>query len=429
MPSPATATLLALAALLAPPPRPVPLPGAVLRVGPGRAFATIQPAIDAAAHGDLILVDAGTYPAFAVDGKSVAILADQPGTPFEVLLQQGAPAIRVRNLAAGQPVTVQGCFVRVGTGAAPALALEQCAGAVRLRAIRLEPVADLPAAALRAVVEIRACAAAALSDVSVAPAAPRQGQTYPGVPVGSGVDHGIAALLVEASAVRLTRCTLVGYDNSLAPATGRYGGDGVRILGSGTVRVDGAPTRIAGGAGGESGGNALHHLGAGGPDVLSCGVNPGAFVAGGGPFPGGILAVRHDRGRIAPGIERFVPACLFEAAGTVEAADRCAIGTSCALDLASFFARPFWLFLGPTGHGRVPGIENPLYLDDGSPLLLGVAAGNLASPPVARVVLAVPALPSLVGLQLSAQAVLGAPAGAGGPAFAFTTAAPFTIVP
>jgi hypothetical protein len=73
-------------------------------------FAEIQPAIDAAAPGDVILVrgrdDGGRYAGFTIDGKSVAVVADG-------ILDLDVGAVTIRNLQAGQSVLLQG-FQRTG---------------------------------------------------------------------------------------------------------------------------------------------------------------------------------------------------------------------------------------------------------------------------------------------------------------------------
>ena len=43
--------------------------------GPGVFSTDIQPAVDAAANGDLVLVRAGTYFGFTIDGKGVSVVA------------------------------------------------------------------------------------------------------------------------------------------------------------------------------------------------------------------------------------------------------------------------------------------------------------------------------------------------------------------
>ena len=56
----------------------------MLRVGASRQHKTIQSAVNAARNGDVVLVDAGTYPRFDVIGKGISILSALPNVPFTV---------------------------------------------------------------------------------------------------------------------------------------------------------------------------------------------------------------------------------------------------------------------------------------------------------------------------------------------------------
>ena len=76
--------------------------------GPGVDFTDLQSAIDAAADGDLILVDNGTYGAFDIDGKSLTIV---PEIGAFVLISAGGSSIR--NLAPGQSVQLRGLNIVV----------------------------------------------------------------------------------------------------------------------------------------------------------------------------------------------------------------------------------------------------------------------------------------------------------------------------
>lgn len=77
----------------------------VLVVGPTQAFTDIQAAVDAAASGDLLLIQAGEYSSFKVDGKGLSILADGPGAA----LVKGT--VQVRNLPGHQIFVMRGLSV------------------------------------------------------------------------------------------------------------------------------------------------------------------------------------------------------------------------------------------------------------------------------------------------------------------------------
>ena len=53
-------------------------------LGPGVDCTAIQPAIDAAADGDTVLVRAGTYKGFAIIAKGLYLHADGPGVSLSV---------------------------------------------------------------------------------------------------------------------------------------------------------------------------------------------------------------------------------------------------------------------------------------------------------------------------------------------------------
>ena len=91
-------------------------------------FTDLQPAVDAAADGDTILVRTGTYLGFAVSQKSLTVVAE-PGAAVDV-----ARSVRVRKLTAGQTVVVIGLRVRgkaQGPNIRPGAVLLDDQGAVR----------------------------------------------------------------------------------------------------------------------------------------------------------------------------------------------------------------------------------------------------------------------------------------------------------
>lgn len=68
---------------------------------PGSDFTEIQPAVDAVADGDTLLVRHGDYGAFTIDGKALVVVEDTGASAT-------AGALVVRNLAAGQTVSIRG---------------------------------------------------------------------------------------------------------------------------------------------------------------------------------------------------------------------------------------------------------------------------------------------------------------------------------
>lgn len=94
--------------------------------GQGVDFTDVQPAVDAAVNGDIVLVRPGTYTLFRISGKGLTVVADGgaqlvPGGSFTLLINSGPgqPTL-IRGFAAtsdgtplsitaGAPVTVQDC--------------------------------------------------------------------------------------------------------------------------------------------------------------------------------------------------------------------------------------------------------------------------------------------------------------------------------
>ena len=101
--------------------------GAVLVVdaagGPG-AFPDLQPAIDAAADGDVVLVRSGAYGAFTLAGKGVSVVAD---TDAEVMVDG---PLRVLDVPAGSVAVLRG--LATASPAEHGVRVADCAGAVRI---------------------------------------------------------------------------------------------------------------------------------------------------------------------------------------------------------------------------------------------------------------------------------------------------------
>ena len=105
-------------------------------LGTGGAFTDVQPAIDAAADGDVVLIANGTYGGFTIDGKGVHVMADSGTLP----LIKG-PMI-VRNVAANQSVALHGLIHEIYvplfqfpslTPVGPILDIDNCLGVVHVQ--------------------------------------------------------------------------------------------------------------------------------------------------------------------------------------------------------------------------------------------------------------------------------------------------------
>ena len=88
----------------------------------GVNFTDIQPSIDAASDGDIILVHPGTYSPFRIDGKSLAVHADGSG----VVVAPAEASIQIANIGAAQQVVVRGFSQLAG----PGLSIDNCVGPV-----------------------------------------------------------------------------------------------------------------------------------------------------------------------------------------------------------------------------------------------------------------------------------------------------------
>lgn len=101
--------------------------------GAGTDFVDLQPAIDAAADGDLILVRPGLYDGFAIVGKGVNVVAEVEGTVVCL-----ASAI-VRQVPEASVVSLRG--LRTVPIVGPGLLVENCAGTTWVEACALRGAA------------------------------------------------------------------------------------------------------------------------------------------------------------------------------------------------------------------------------------------------------------------------------------------------
>lgn len=200
----------------------------VLRVEPsgaGGAYLDIQAAIDAAAPGDLVLVETGTYPGFSVSGKGLTVAADS-GAIVEVDDFSG-----VGSVPFGSEVVLSGMTIRFEpapfqTLPFDALTVGNCAGHVLLQDMTIvgEPEA----------VRIFDSAAVAFVNCDV-----------------SSVSDSAAGIYVDGAQVFLHDSTVRGGDgNAGTPfgASGFEGGAGIHVLFGSSALLVGCD--VTGGMGG-----------------------------------------------------------------------------------------------------------------------------------------------------------------------------------
>ncbi len=169
----------------------------------------IGDALALASDGDVIVVRSGSYLPFTVDGLSV-VITSEAGADVSVGsdVVGGANVIRIRNVPAGETVTLRGIDVDQ-TWSEPyrALEIESCAGAVRIEDCTFAPqpnslnlIADTTALE---VVRIVDCAAVALTRCQVV-----AGDGF-GIGLGGQTDAG-PAVSATASNVAVYACSFEG---------------------------------------------------------------------------------------------------------------------------------------------------------------------------------------------------------------------------
>jgi len=250
------------------------LAGNVLTVGGvGGSFPDIQPAVTAAANDDVILVRAGTYTAFTIDGKSLAVVGDT-GAVVDV-----AGRVVVQNVAAGGRVVLAGLRV-IDTGDSQDcfLLASNVAGSVRVVACEIGRAnfTGTSYSVTQAGARIVNSPDVALTGCTL------QGREGPAEQLfdiehprgGSGID-------VEASRVSLHDCQCTGglAGPPYGDRTGGQGGDGCRVWGTASfLHASGSSFRGGAGADGHDQLNCLDFFaGDGGPG--------GDAIDGGHPMP------------------------------------------------------------------------------------------------------------------------------------------------
>ena len=204
----------------------------VVDAGGGGAFTDIQPAVDAAVDGDTILVKTGTYGAFAVADKALAIVGDT-GAVVEI-----GGAVRVYNLSAGKTVVLESLSTTQSSGgtASRGLYLSDDAGSVRIEGCTfVGATGTIPSH--RSGWEgafVESCSDVAFTHCRLDGGENREGYVdgLPNQLPGDGGD----ALLVEHSTVVLHDCTVRGgrgWNGQQATGyDGGWGGHGAELTDS-----------------------------------------------------------------------------------------------------------------------------------------------------------------------------------------------------
>jgi hypothetical protein len=156
--------------------------------GPGVDFTSIQAAVNAAGPTDVIRVRPGSYSAFAIDGKSVSLMADA-GTAT------ASGESEIRNLASHQRVSIRGLDFDSDIGTA--LVAFSNAGSLWLDACDVT-TSGPPIFTINDGVQFSSCASVVLSECEI-----RSG-------VGGFFAGGGTGLRAFASTVHLYDCLVVG---------------------------------------------------------------------------------------------------------------------------------------------------------------------------------------------------------------------------
>ncbi|MCU0863112.1 MAG: hypothetical protein MUC36_04915 [Planctomycetes bacterium] len=383
-------------------PAPLAAQGIVRQVGPTRAFADIQAAVNAAANGDVIEVDPGTYAPFVIQGKQLAVIGNQSSGAGAVFTVSGAPAITVTGLQPFQQVTIAHARA-TATAAAPAIVITgNGLGHVRLLAVEVLSNSFGPVA-YDGLIEVR--------DVESLWCDRVRAGDYRYRCNGAAGTAGLAALFVDSTPVQLTRTVLQG-NRSDAPSI--EGGDAIAIRGSDSLwavdchLVGGQPP--VGAWLGVLGGHAVHDVGGSAGSIRCC-----ATV---------LLTTDPAASAVAvQGAPSFLMACLPDTIARTElplGVTELALGSTTPVTVRAEVGNQAFVLLLGTGFGSIalPNLLGELVVGGD----LGILTGGLITGPVA-IPIAIPLQPSLVGLQGVLQSVLVGAASA----FSAATAAGFTI--
>lgn len=209
----------------------------------GGDFLDIQTAVDAAVSGDVLLVKAGTYSGFIIDGKSLVVAAEA-GQVVEI-----DESVSIGNIAVDDKIVLQGLTLNPTQSPIlfSALSLTNCAGHVLLQELN----AEVPAfgIAIFGVVYAQDCAAVAIvnSTIDSRDSEPAQ---FSGAIVGDNSHftmHGVTGYGSN------------GSDGTVMSFFGQPGGSVLELRGGSALIVD---ANFTGGQGGD--GNTFLNPGGGG---------------------------------------------------------------------------------------------------------------------------------------------------------------------
>ena len=428
----------------------LPVRAAEITVGPpgsGADFDDIQPAVDAAAPGDTILVLAGTYSRFRVD-KSLRVIGESsglvtvslPSAQDVCLLGTEFLLVEVADLAATDEVVLQGLTLTATFAPCPPwLSCHAGCPSVLLRDNEgVVQLSDVVLSGAMQGIEVQRCDLVLLDDCS------NVGTANP-VPRGN-LERDLHVLGLEDSAAWVSNCRFVGasggncdgtdsltwpaidLDDSVLylAASSLVGGAGGAFFdfSSGCCGLDGASPAIAargasllklvggggssnqirggGGLGGSSGG--IPCIGEGAPGILA---EDTALVLLQEDVP--VVGGTDGAGVQQPPIDLLDGAALVTLAPTyptlaVQPATP-SVGALLTLDLYGSPGSAFLLYASPSAvsPGTIVGVDGATVLDPGSSTL--VTSTLLDAAGVASVTVQLPPNPALAGLSFPLQGI------------------------
>lgn len=262
-------------------------------------YPDVQAAVDAAVTGDVIVVGAGNYTGFVVDGKGLFIVA-RPG-PIAAI----HGAIEIKNLS-GANVILSGLTI-TGPSTSAAVRIHDCAGNVRIQQCAITGTDAQPAVLANSADQlalVQSTLTGGVGDDALG-FPPTPGQAGPG---GHGLDASFCRIVLD------TTSSTGGAGGFGDDAHGGKGGEGAHLQSCIFFAAGGT---LKGGAGGHSYdySNILTHGGNGGVG-LNVGAGTGAELLGCATAGGAGGCELHFGGCLPPSPPTLVIGSLTQLAGT-----------------------------------------------------------------------------------------------------------------
>lgn len=215
----------------------------------GGDYQFIQDAVNAAANGDIVLVRAGSYAGFNVNGLGLTIIGDNVQPRPQITSR-----VLVRSLLDDQTLVLSGFDIQGGGvtfQSGTALEITDCVGAVRIQDSRLTGRNGTAANPFpQNGVNIYNSDDVALTSLTI-----QGGSAYSPTNFGFGAyaERGAYGVLVYSSRVVVQRCTVAGGDGGSWTQDGNAGDGGTGLITDFQVELVLVHVLVTGGDGGDSG--------------------------------------------------------------------------------------------------------------------------------------------------------------------------------